>query len=54
MYGMFIDVPGVGTYYYTDLRGDELRLTRDGFRTYEVLQGGQTFVLLMTYTNPRP
>lgn len=52
--GMFIDVPGVGTYYYTDLDGNTLWLTRDGFTSSELLQTGQTFKVLMTYTNPAP
>jgi hypothetical protein len=52
--GMFIDVPGVGTYYFTQARGDELRLTRDGFKTYEVMQSGQNFHLLMSYSHPAP
>lgn len=55
-YGMFIDVPGVGTYYYIDTDGKNLRLTRDGFKSNEVVHTGQdfTYSVLMTYTNPAP
>ncbi len=52
--GTYIDVPGVGTYYWTASNGGELRLTRDVFKTYEVIQTGETFIVIMTYSNPAP
>lgn len=51
-YGMFIDVPG-GIYYYTNT-GGEVRFTSDMFTTYTVVQSGQTYKVLTTYTNPAP
>jgi hypothetical protein len=52
--GMFIDVPNVGTYYYTDSSDVELWLTRDGFLTSELIKAGEHNIVLMTYTNPAP
>lgn len=57
MYGMFIDVPGVGTYYMVDGATDKLHLTRDGFKTSKLLRDagvGHGFKLLMTYSHPQP
>lgn len=52
--GSYIDVPEVGTYYWTSTDSGELRLTRDVFKTYEVVQTGETFIVMMTYSNPAP
>jgi hypothetical protein len=52
--GMYIDVPGVGTYYYPDSDDTELRLTRDGFLTFELVKAGEHNIVLMTYANPAP
>ena len=54
-HGMYIDVPAVGTYYFTGNDGVNLRLTKDGFATNKVVAtcgGIQCFQYLATFSNP--
>ena len=53
--GMYIDVPGIGTYYFTDADSTNLRLTRDGFVTYTILStctALSCFDGVFTFSNP--
>jgi hypothetical protein len=50
-YGSYIDVAGIGTYFFTDTDSINLRLTTDGFKTNEVIHVGD-HQFLATYANP--
>ena len=52
---MYIDVPGIGTYYTTGADGVNLRLTRDSFATYTIIAtctALSCFNGLFTFSNP--
>ena len=53
--GRHIDVPNVGTYYFTDTDGVNLRLTKDGFATNKIIATCANigcFQYLVTFSNP--
>ena len=50
-YGMYIDVPSVGSYYFTGTDSVNLHLTTDGFATNKIIHVGD-HKFLATYTNP--
>ena len=50
-YGGYIDVPSVGTYFFTDTDSVNLRLTSDGFATNKIIHVGD-HKFLATYSNP--
>lgn len=50
-YGMYIDVPKIGTYFFIGTDSVNLRLTSDGFATNKIIHVGD-HKFLATYSNP--
>ncbi len=50
--GMYLDVPGYGTYYYTNDNQRSLKLTLDGFLTNTEVMTSLGIKVLYSFTNP--
>lgn len=50
--GMYLDVPGYGTYYHTNFDDKYVRLTRDGFKTNTIVLQSLGLKVFFSFSNP--